>query len=154
MTIPPMVARAVPIAVPISRTLRENVFLPVTTKMIISVTRIVCVTEIVSVTGIICVPEIISVRDIVSVTEVASVISLVPHACDRWISVIREPWESVTLVDSCSREWTGPGIRYAIWIHVWATKRNRPRRTHCDGRTALDRRDRPAPEAARRHGTH
>jgi hypothetical protein len=74
-----MIAMMVPIAMPIPRLPREDVFLPVTTKMIVPVTKIVCV------------PEVVSVSEIVSITEVASAgVSLVPHAGDGWISAIRE----------------------------------------------------------------
>src|SRR5439155_22122279 len=62
VTIPPMIAVTVPIAIPIAGTTGEDVFLPVTTKMIV------------------CVPEI------VSIPELVSGISLVPHACAGWIS--------------------------------------------------------------------
>jgi hypothetical protein len=79
VTIPPVVAVTVPIAVPIPRLPREHVFLPVTTKMIVSVTKIVCVPEVVSVSEIVSVPEVVSAG-----------VSLVPHAGDGWISVIRE----------------------------------------------------------------
>jgi hypothetical protein len=79
VTIPPVVAVTVPIAVPIPRLPREDVFLPVTTKMIVSVTKIVCVPEVVSVSEIVSVPEVVSAG-----------VSLVPHAGDGWISVIRE----------------------------------------------------------------
>jgi hypothetical protein len=107
MTIPPVVAVTVPIAVPIPRALCENVFLPVSAETIISVT------------------------EIVSVPEVASGISLVPHACDGWISVIRESRETISLADTCSREWTRPGKRYPAWIYNWLAKHSPPGRAHC-----------------------
>jgi hypothetical protein len=69
-----MVAMMVPVAMPISRVLRDDVLLPVTTKMIVSI------------------PEI------VSVPEPASGISLVPHVCAGLISVIRETRETITLI--------------------------------------------------------
>jgi hypothetical protein len=87
VTIPPVVAVTVPIAVPIPRVPRENVFLPVTTKMIISV------------------PKVVRVPEIISVPEVASGISLIPHTGDSWISVIRESREAIgliSLVNGCS----------------------------------------------------
>jgi hypothetical protein len=79
VTIPPVVAVTVPIAVPIPRMLCEDVFLPVTTKMIVPP-----VSEIVSILKIVCIPEI------VSIPELHSGVSVVPNACDSWISVIRE----------------------------------------------------------------
>jgi hypothetical protein len=68
-----MIAVMVPVAMPIPRLPREDVFLPVTTKMIVSVTEIVCIPKTVSV------PEMVSAG-----------VSLVPHAGDGWISMIRE----------------------------------------------------------------
>jgi len=65
--------------------LRDDVFLPVTTKTIVSI------------------PEI------VSIAELAAGISLVPHACGGWISVIRESRETITLTrlsDGCRSVWT------------------------------------------------
>jgi hypothetical protein len=103
---------------------RENVFLPVTTKMIISVTKIVSVPEIVRITKIVRVPEI------VSVSEVDSGISLVPYACGDWISVIREPPEPISLVDICSREWTRTGKRCPISVNRRLAKPIRPVRAH------------------------
>jgi hypothetical protein len=96
MTIPPVVAVMVPIAVPIPRLPREDVFLPITTKMIV------------------CISDIVSIPQIVSVPEVASGIPLVPHVCCGWISVIRESreaiaLETITLIglsDGCRSEWT------------------------------------------------
>jgi hypothetical protein len=80
-----MIAMMVPIAMPIPRLPREDVFLPVTTKMIVPVTKIVCVPEVVSVS------EIASITKTVSVPEgVCAGVSLVPHAGDGWISAIRE----------------------------------------------------------------
>ena len=74
MAIPPMVAVAVPVAMPIPGLLSENVFLPVTAKTIVSI------------------PEI------VSIPQLASGVSLVPHACDGWISAIREWRETIALI--------------------------------------------------------
>src|SRR5207247_10380239 len=119
-----MVPVAVPIPMPIPRTLREHVFVPVGSETIVSISKL------------------------------ASAISLVPHGCGGRVSVIREPWEPVSLVDSCSREWTGPGVRYPTWIHIWAAKESRPGRTHCTGRIALARINRTPAEAAGRHGMH
>jgi hypothetical protein len=76
-----MLAVTVPIPMPIARTLREDMFVPVGTETIISIAKL------------------------------ASVISLVPHGCGGRVSVIREPWEAVSVADGCGREWTGPGIR-------------------------------------------
>src|SRR5207247_5196971 len=110
--------------------LPEHVFLPVTTKMIVSISEIVCIPEL------------------------GSLVALVPHACDIWISVIREWRDTIALPDSCCRKGTGPGIRYTTWIHIWAAKHSRPGRTHCTGRIALAGINHPAAEAARRHGMH
>ena len=98
MTIPPVVAIAVPIAMPIPRALSENVFLPVTPQMIVSVSEIVCVSQI------------------VSIAELRSDVSLVPHACDIWISAIRKWRETIALRDSCYRVWTGPHERTSTRI--------------------------------------
>src|SRR5437867_5063572 len=49
VTIPPMIAVTVPIAMPIARTTGEDVSLPVTTNMIVCVPEIVCVPAIVSI---------------------------------------------------------------------------------------------------------
>lgn len=62
MTIPPVVTIAVPIAMPIPRTVSENMFLPVMTQTILSnplivpVPQIVCIPQIVSISEIVCVP--------------------------------------------------------------------------------------------------
>jgi hypothetical protein len=63
-----MIAMMVPIAMPIPRLPREDVFLPVTTKMIVSVSQIVCI------------PEIVWIPEIISIPELHSGVSLVPHA--------------------------------------------------------------------------
>ena len=100
MTIPPVVAIAVPITMPIARALSENVFLPVTTQIVLSIPQIVCVPRIVSISEIVCVPQI------VSILELRSGVSLVPHACDSWISAIGEWRDSIALRDSCHGVWT------------------------------------------------
>ena len=85
MTIPPMVALAVPVAMPIPRTLREDVFLPVTTEMIVSV------------------------AEIVSIAKPISGIWLVPHASGGWTSIIRISRETISstgLSDGCRSVWT------------------------------------------------
>jgi hypothetical protein len=79
---------------------------------------------------IISVTKIVRVPKIVSVPEVASGISLVPHAGDGWISVIRESWKTIRLVDIYSREWTRTGKRYPISVNRRLTKPSRPVRTH------------------------
>src|SRR5262245_35344792 len=101
MTVPPMITVAIPIPMPTPRTLREHVFLPVATEMIVSISQLV------------------------------SAIWLVPHACGDRIHVIREPRKSVSLADTCSREWTGPGVRYPAWIDNWAAKRSPLGWAHC-----------------------
>jgi hypothetical protein len=121
-----MVAVAVPAAMPIPGAVRENVFLPVSTKMIISVSQIVSILKIV------CIPEIISIP------ELHSGVSLVPHAWGGGISVIRESreaiaLETITLIrlsDGCRSEWTRAGERCSIWINRRLAKRSRPIRTH------------------------
>ena len=80
MTIPPVVAIAVPIAMPIPGRVSENVFLPVTAQMVVSVPEIV--RQVVSVPEIVRGPYIISIRELC--------VSLVPNACDSWISAIRD----------------------------------------------------------------
>src|SRR6266566_2589931 len=103
---------------------------------------------------IVSIPKIVCISEIVSVPELGPGVSLVPHVCDSWISVIGEWRDTIALRDSCHREWTGPGIRYPTWIHIWAAKHSRPGRTHCTGRIALAGLNHPAAEAARRHGMH
>jgi hypothetical protein len=91
----------------------ENVFLPVTTQMIVSISAIVRVPQIVSVSEIICVPQIVSIPNIVCVPQIVSIlelgsgVSLVPHACDSWVSAIREWRDTIALRDSCYGVWTG-----------------------------------------------
>ena len=100
MAIPPMVAVAVPVAMPIPGLLSENVFLPVAPEMIVSISEIVCVSQIVSIPEIVCVPEI------VSISELRSGVSLIPHTYNTWISGIREWRDSNALRDSCYCIWT------------------------------------------------
>jgi hypothetical protein len=102
-------------------------FLPVTTKMIVR-----------PIPEIVWIPKIIWIREIISVPELHSGVSLVPHACDSWISAIRESreaiaLETITLIrlsDGCRSEWTRAGKRCAIWINRTLAKRSRPIRTH------------------------
>jgi hypothetical protein len=82
VTIPPVVAIAVPIAMPISRGASENVFLPVTPQMIVVVPE--------TIRQVVSVPEIVRVSQIISIRELCSDVSLVPNACDSWISAIRD----------------------------------------------------------------
>jgi hypothetical protein len=76
----------------------------------------------------------VSPEMIVSISKLAAGISLVPHACRRWISGIRKSREAINLIglsDGCHSEWTGSGVRYSIRIHIWAAKYSRLGRTHC-----------------------
>ena len=107
MTIPPVVAIAVPIAMPIAGAVSENVFLPVTAQMIISSSEIVSIPQIIRVPRVVSISEIVCVPRIVSIPELRSDVSLVPHACDSWISAIREWRDTVALRDSCYGVWTG-----------------------------------------------
>ena len=82
---------------PIARMVREYMFLPVTTKTIAAIAEIISI------------PEIVSISQIVSIPELASGISLVPHTRDSWISVIRNPRETIILIrlsDGCRNVWT------------------------------------------------
>jgi hypothetical protein len=91
VTIPRVISVAVPVAMPIPRMPRENVFVPVTTKSILSI------------------PDIICVPNIISISELAPCISLVPHLCGGWISTIRESGHTTSLIrlsDRCHSEWT------------------------------------------------
>ena len=71
-------------------------FLPVTTQMVLSISLIVRVPQIVSISEIVSVPQIVCISNIVSVPRIVSIpelrfdVSLVPRACDSWISAIRE----------------------------------------------------------------
>jgi len=60
---------------------REDVFLPITVHTPVSI------------------PDIVSIPNSVSIAEVASGISLVPYACDRRISIIRESRETIPLIN-------------------------------------------------------
>jgi hypothetical protein len=73
----------------------ENVFLPVTPQLVVSISEIVSVPEIVRI------PNIVRVPQIVSIPELHSGVSLVPHACDTWVSAIREWRDTIALRDSC-----------------------------------------------------
>jgi hypothetical protein len=97
---------------PIPRLPREDVFLPVTTKMIVSIS------EIVSILKIVCIPGIISIP------ELHSGVSLVPNAWGG-ISVIRESRDSIALRDGCHRVWTRTGDRTSIGINVRPPVRKR-----------------------------
>ena len=88
-------------------------FLPVATQMIISVSEIVCVPQV---PRIVSIPQIVCVPKIVSIPELSSGVSLVPHACDSWVSAIREWRDTVALRDSCYRVWTGTRERTSIRI--------------------------------------
>jgi hypothetical protein len=100
----------------------ENVFLPVTTQIIISFSVIVRVPQVVSISKVVCVLQIVSVSEIicvpniVSIPELRSGVSLVPHACDSWISAIREWRDTIALRDSCYGVWTGTRKRTATRI--------------------------------------
>ena len=107
MTIPPVVAVTVPIAVPIPRMPREDVFLPVTAQTVVSIPVVVCVLNIVSN------PNSVSIANVASIADVGSGISLVPHACDRGTSMVRD---AMPLIDSYSGEWTRTGNRCSILI--------------------------------------
>jgi hypothetical protein len=105
---------------PIPRLPREDVFLPVTTKMIV------------------CISDIVSIPQIGSIPELRSGVSLVPHAWGSGISVIRESreaiaLETITLIrlsDGCHRVWTRARNCRPIWIRRRLAKRSRPIRTH------------------------
>jgi hypothetical protein len=72
VTIPPVVAIAIPIAMPIPCGVSEYVFLPVTAQMIVSI------------------PEIVRVSNIISIPKLRADVSLVPNACDSWVPAIRD----------------------------------------------------------------
>ena len=59
-------------------------FLPVTAQMIVAIPEIVYARQVV------CIPEIVRVSYIISIRELRSDVSLVPNACDSWISAIRD----------------------------------------------------------------
>src|SRR5437764_14891715 len=81
----------------------ENVFLPVTPQIIISISKMVSVPEIVCIPNIVCVPQ---VSQIVFIPELHSGVSLVPHACDSWVSAIGEWRDTIALRDCCYRVWS------------------------------------------------
>ena len=85
-------------------------FLPVTAQLVVSIS------EIVSVPAIVCIPNIVRVPQIVSIPELSSGVSLVPHACDSWVSAIREWRDTIALRDSCYRVWTGTRERTSTRI--------------------------------------
>src|SRR5436189_6287988 len=78
----------------------ENVFLPVTPQIIISISKMVSVPEIVCIPNIVCGPQ---VPQIVFIPELHSGVSLVPHACDSWVSAIGEWRDAIALRDGCDR---------------------------------------------------
>jgi hypothetical protein len=86
------------------------VFLPVTPQMIVSISEIACVAQIISI------PQIVCVAQIVSIPELRSGVSLVPGACDSWISAGREWRNTIALRDSCYRVWTGTRDRTSTRI--------------------------------------
>jgi hypothetical protein len=86
---------------------RENVFLPVTAKTIVSI------------------PVIVSVPEVVSIPELRSGVSLVPHVGDSWISVIREWRDTIALREGCYRVWTRTRERTSIRINVRPPVRKR-----------------------------
>ena len=86
-------------------------FLPVAPHMIVSIS------EIVSVPPIVCIPNIVRVRQIVSIPELRSGVSMVPHACDSWVSAIHEWRDTIALRDSCYRVWTGTRHQRSIRVN-------------------------------------
>jgi len=89
------------------------VFLPVAPQMVVSISEIVCVPHV---PQIISIPQIVCVPQIVSISELRSGVSLVPHACDSWISAIREWSDTIALRDGCYRVWTGTSERTSTRI--------------------------------------
>ena len=85
-------------------------FVPVTSQLVVSIS------EIVSVPAIVCISNIVRVPQIASIPELSSGVSLVPHACDSWISAIREWRDTIALRDSCYRVWTGTRERTSTGI--------------------------------------
>ena len=118
MAIPPVVAMRVPIAVPIPRLPRENVFLPVAAQTTVSIPKIIYVRKI------------FSVPKAALITEVASGISRVPHAWERGISMVRELRETVSLIDRYSGKWAGTGNRCSTLIVGILTRGSRSSRPH------------------------
>src|SRR5438094_7283169 len=103
VAVPPVIAVAVPITMPVRRTLGEDVVSPVSTKMV------------------------------VSIPELDSGISLVPDACGALISVTRKSRETLPLIrlsDGCRSEWTRARKRRPITIDRRLAKPSRPVRTH------------------------
>ena len=97
-------------------------FLPVTAQMIISIPEVV--RQVVSIPEIVRVPKIVSVPEIVrcppqiiSVPELRSDVSLVPNACDSWISATRYWRDRIALRDSRYRVWTGTRDRRSTRIN-------------------------------------
>jgi hypothetical protein len=88
----------------------ENVFLPVTAQMIVSISEVV--------RQIVSVPEIVRCpRQIISIPELRSDVSLVPNACDSWISATRYWRDTIALRDSCYRVWAGTRDRRSTRIN-------------------------------------
>jgi hypothetical protein len=80
---------------------------------------IISISEMVSVLEIVCVPQvplIVSIPKIVCVPELGSGVSLIPHACDSWVSAIREWRDTIALRDSCYRVRTGTRERTSTRI--------------------------------------
>jgi hypothetical protein len=71
---------------------------------------------VLSISEIVYVPQIVCVPQIVSIPELRSDVSLVPHACDSWISAIREWRDTIALRDSCHGVWTGTRERTSTRI--------------------------------------
>ena len=69
-----------------------------TTQLVLSSQQIVSVPEIISVPQIVFVSEIVCVPQIVSILELRSGVSLVPQACDSWISAISECRDTIALL--------------------------------------------------------
>jgi len=56
---------------------------------------------------IVSIPQIVSIPNIVAIAKLlASAISLVPHTCGHWISVIRKSRNPIAVINICSAEWT------------------------------------------------
>jgi hypothetical protein len=103
-------------------------FLPVTAQMIVSISevvrQVVSIPEIVRVPKVVRVPKIVSVpeivrcpRQIISIPELRSDVSLVPNACDSWISATRYWRDRIALRDSCYRVWAGTRDRRSTRIN-------------------------------------
>ena len=72
-------------------------FLPVMPQMIVAIPEIVYAPQVISI------PEIVRVPQVISIPELHSDVSLVPNACDSWISAIRHWRDTIALRDSCYR---------------------------------------------------